>query len=1311
MTSKKAPSPSRPRKKTPPSGGPRSDARRDAERLNEELKKEIAEHGRSEEALQRSETLLRAVLDNTPDPIFLKDRNSRLLLANEATFAVIGKPPELCLGKTDAEFYDDTEAGRTIMENDLRIMASGQAEVVEERLITQGGERVYLSAKAPFRDGQGMIVGLVGTARDITKRKRAEEALRESEDRYRSIVETAKEGIWITDAGRKTIFVNPRMAEMLGHAKEDILGRTPSEFLAPGQEPLRQTTGEELRRGQATQREFRFLRGDGTDLWVISSAAPVFDGEGRYLRTVSMLLDITGQKRADEELRRQREDLDRAQAVGQIGSWRLDVRRDVLTWSDENYRIFGVPKGTPMSYEAFLTIVHPDDRAYVDANWNEGLRGEPYDIEHRIVADGRIKWVREKAYLEFDNAGKLLGGFGITQDITERRLAEEELRASERNLRGILDAVRESIWVFDRYGRVLQVNPLALERMAMGAKDVLGKRMIDLLPPDLARARMERLREVIESARPVEFEDARAGMNFLHDFWPILDESGRVKSVVSFSRDITEGKKAEDALRESEGRFRLALQNSPVAVAMQDRNLVYRWAYNQKTRGPEEIIGRTDADLFAPDEVPSILEVKRRVLETGKDAHEERWVTSNGQRVFLDLYYEPLRDASGEITGIGIALVNLTPQKLMEEALLKSERREREAAQKLGESEEKYRSIVESSQEGILMADPQGTITYANERFAQMLGYTVGELIGKPGLELAADAEKNGISEKIQERRQGKKGHYEMRLRRKDGAEISLYVSGSPVLDANGKHIGNLAMYLDITEQKKAEALSRALVEQDRIRLGAAVEQASDSVVMFDLDGTIRYVNAAFESIAGLPRSRAVGRSYFDFLAAEPAAAAIRDALALGKPWHGALTRPTAGPPVELQVTFSPAQDPSGKVVGGLVTETDVTQRNALQQQIRQAQKMEALGTLAGGITHDFNNILGTIVINTELALLDLDPSDPARRPLPLVLQAAARGKDLVKQIITFSRQRAWERQPLAIAPIVREGMDLLRSTLPKDISVEETIDNGSGIVLADPSHIHQILINLCQNGALAMREGGGHLGVELAPLEVDETLTGRIPDLRPGPYVRLTVADTGCGMSAETLDRIFEPFFTTREKGQGSGLGLAVVHGIVKSYAGAISVQSRPGRGTVFNIYFPRLGEEPAAAAAEPALRPARGRERILIVEDEEGQRMSLVRGLERLGYRVTSAAEGSSALSAFRKDPGAFDLVLTDQSMPGMSGLELASELVKLRPDIPILLCTGFSEKVDGGTVGQKGIRDLVMKPFTLIEISRFIRKVLDK
>jgi CheY-like chemotaxis protein len=286
--------------------------------------------------------------------------------------------------------------------------------------------------------------------------------------------------------------------------------------------------------------------------------------------------------------------------------------------------------------------------------------------------------------------------------------------------------------------------------------------------------------------------------------------------------------------------------------------------------------------------------------------------------------------------------------------------------------------------------------------------------------------------------------------------------------------------------------------------------------------------------------------------------------------------------------------------------------------------------------------------------------------------------------------------------------MLLLRSTLPKDITIRETIAPRSGVVLADPSHIQQIVVNLCQNAALAM-PNGGLLEIALAPVEVDAALALRHPDLKEGPYVRLTIKDTGCGMSAEVQERIFEPFFTTRGPGRGSGLGLSVVHGIVKSYEGAIIVHSEPNKGTAFDIYLPRLDVETLARETTAPLDPERGEERILLAEDEADQRLSLAKALEDLGYKVSASADGSAALAVFRAEPGAFDVVVTDQIMPGMNGLALAEGVAALRPGIPIILCTGFSEKVDRAAIGRNGVRELIMKPFTVPEMSRLIRKVL--
>jgi PAS domain S-box-containing protein len=517
------------------------------------------------------------------------------------------------------------------------------------------------------------------------------------------------------------------------------------------------------------------------------------------------------------------------------------------------------------------------------------------------------------------------------------------------------------------------------------------------------------------------------------------------------------------------------------------------------------------------------------------------------------------------------------------------------------------------------------------------------------------------------------------------------------------------AIFTDITARKKAEETLRLVAEEEKLRLAAAVEQASESVVMAGLDGLIMYVNAAFEGINGRRKEQSLGKSYFEFLTNEPQETAIRDAFRRGGQWTGRLTRRVGeGDRRELDVAISPVRDQTGRILSFLVVERDITREVKLQQHLRQAQKAEALGTLAGGIAHDFNNVLSTIAVNSELALMELEGNARSQSPLPLVLQAVQRGKELVQQIITFSRRREHERKPMKISPVLKETLKLLRSSLPPTIEIQEDIMMHADTVLADPSQIHQILVNLCNNAAYAMREEGGKLSVRMTATDVDAAMSALYPDLKPGPYVRLTVGDSGAGMSPEVMDRMFDPFFTTKRPGEGSGLGLSVVQGIVKSYGGTITAYSKVGQGSTFSVFLPRIEGEPQPKRVPPE-KITGGKERILVVEDEEAQLESYRNALQKLGYEVVARTSSAAALADFRSDPDAFDLVITDQAMPQMTGARLAEEMLRIRPSLPIVLCTGFSEVVNGEAAGRIGIREFLMKPFSIGEVAGAVRRAL--
>jgi two-component system cell cycle sensor histidine kinase/response regulator CckA len=342
------------------------------------------------------------------------------------------------------------------------------------------------------------------------------------------------------------------------------------------------------------------------------------------------------------------------------------------------------------------------------------------------------------------------------------------------------------------------------------------------------------------------------------------------------------------------------------------------------------------------------------------------------------------------------------------------------------------------------------------------------------------------------------------------------------------------------------------------------------------------------------------------------------------------------------------------------------------------------------------------------MTLAEVPEGGEASRQLKTVLEAANRGKDLVKQIIAFSRRKEPERSPLRVAAVFKEGLKLLRATIPKNIEIIDGIEAESAMVLADATPIHQILMNLCNNAAYAMREGGGTLVVRLSEVEAGPDLAARNPDLKPGPYLKLVVSDTGHGMTSQVKARAFDPFFTTKAPGEGSGMGLSVVHGIVKSLNGAIAVRSETGKGSDFEIYLPRI-QGPSSAEPEAPEAPAPGRGSILYIDDEEILVRSVPPMIERLGYRVTAVSDAVKALEAVRSRPRDFDLVITDQMMPSLTGLMLFGELRRIRPDLPVILCSGFSEAVDEAKAKGLGFAAFLMKPFSVQEIAATLRRVL--
>ena len=774
--------------------------------------------------------------------------------------------------------------------------------------------------------------------------------------------------------------------------------------------------------------------------------------------------------------------------------------------------------------------------------------------------------------------------------------------------------------------------------------------------------------------------------------YPVIDAKGQVSHITGVATDISSLKAAQEASETLADRWQATFDAVQNSVCILDTDWTILQA-NQATaqllnRPIDEIIGHKCYELIHGTLEPVENCPIRRLT---KDSQRETEELQLGDR-WVEVAADPIVNGEGDLEGFVHIIADVNERKKAEEALKKNQ--------------STLQSIFKAAPTGIGMVHNR-ILTQVNERLCEMIGYSPEELIDQNARILYPtddDYEYVGKEKYAQISAHGT-GTVETRWQHKNGEILDVLLSSTP-LNVEDWSEGVTFTALDITERKKTEKALRASHEM----FLTVLDGIDATIYVADMDTyEILFMNKFMQKSFGQDFTRQICWKVFRNEGG-PCEHCTNDKLldAQGKP-SGVYVWQDRNPVTnKWYINYDRAIEwVDGRIVRIQIA-TDITEMKRLEAQLHQSQKLEAIGNLAGGIAHDFNNILSAVIGYAELSLADAEPGSTLQKSLKEILRAGVRAKDLVKHILTFARRADEELKPVMVSAVAQEVLKLLRSTLPVSIEMQTSITSDS-MTMADPTQIHQIFMNLCTNAAHAMEATGGTLKVNLSDVELTAADRDASLDLLPGTYLKLVIEDTGVGIPMESLNSIFEPYFTTKPKGEGTGLGLSVVHGIVKGYNGEILVESKVGHGTVFTIFLPVTGS--ATDEGPPlALNFAKGNERILFVDDEQPICEMGEQVLKRLGYQVTARTSSVEALALFKAKPEKFDLVITDMTMPNLTGDKLAAELIQVRPDIPVILCTGYSKVMSEDKAAAIGIKAFAMKPLTIEDLSKTIRDVLE-
>ena len=1189
-----------------------------------------------------------------------------------------------------------------------RLKSGEHIEHYETARRTKDGREIQMSLTlSPIRDAEGKIIAASTIGRDITEHKQAEEKLRKSEEKYRSIFENVQDVYYEVSLDGTLLEVSPSIEIMSKgqYHRDDLVGKSMDDFysVAGGRQAFLALLRE--RKG-VTDHEIMLKNRDGSYVTCSISAKVFFDGQGVPLKIVGSMRDITERKKAEEALGDSEE---RYRALVTFSPDPLYVHVDgrVTLVNPAMCKLLGADDPSQLIGKQVLEIVHPEYHEIVQERWKTVFGGRPAPLleEKFIRINGTAVDVEVNAVAVDWKGSK--GVQVIARDITERKRAEEVIRESEERFRMVFENVFDGISIYNE-------DPDPSKRTLVECNEryaaMAGRSREELLKLGTTQA--------LQKPREESTNDSRLralhSMTVYQGSFSWLRPDGKDNIIeyigmpitwrgkpysIGIDRDVTERKRAEEALTYERNLLKALMDNIPDHLYFKDKESRFlRISRSQASifgiDDPSQAVGKTDFDFFAEEHARPAFEDEQKIVKSGIAivGLEEKESWPDGRETWVSTTKVPLKDAQGEIIGTFGISRNITERKLAEQALQKSE--------------EKFRRVIETALEGIWFLDSEFKTTEVNDAVVRMLGYTPEELIGRPFIDFVLDEDRSMQAEEFQLRKRGISGQYERKLRCKDGSEKWLFLSAKAETNTQGAFVGSFSMITDITERKQAE--------EERQRLITAFEQTAEAILVTDPRGIIRYVNPAFERITGFTREEAIGQNPRIMNSGRQNAGFYNElwkAISTGRKWRGRfINKKKDGTLFTDETSISPVLNEKGEIMNYVGVKRDITGELSLQTQLAQAQKLESIGTLASGIAHDFNNILGIILGHTSLLERLREDSHMHSESVAAIMKATQRGTSLVKQLMLFARKTEPLLEPVKVNNIIGEITKLLQRTFPKTITISASLQQDLPEIVADSSQIHQVLLNLLVNARDAMPHSGT-ISITTGTVE-GELVSSRFPKATARQYVKVEVADTGIGMDDSTRQRIFEPFFTTKGPGKGTGLGLAVVFGIVEYHNGFIDVRTALGEGTSFTVYLPipEHIEHETQATGKVLVDIPGGTETILFIEDEEALR-SLAKGiLVSKGYTVLTAEDGMQGVELYRSHQKEIAVVLSDIGLPILGGQDVFRKIRAINPEAKVIFASGFFDPETKAEMYKAGLKDFIQKPYMQDEVLQKIRAAID-